>query len=106
MSVKKEKPMIFVTVCIHPSTGEMVLVQLLNWVRWHFSMGREMAQDVINEEKPEDHPAYWEAVSQCRNAMLASTMVQWCPSSVTHPENRGNDGLEGRVFIGEVVTCI
>ncbi|KAK7111394.1 nuclear pore complex protein Nup85-like [Littorina saxatilis] len=42
--------------------GEMVLVQLLNWVRWHFSAGREMAQDVINDEIPEEHPAYWEAI--------------------------------------------
>ncbi|KAL8565032.1 hypothetical protein ACOMHN_003408 [Nucella lapillus] len=42
--------------------GEMVLVQLLNWVRWHFSVGREMAQDVVQEEVPQDHPAYWEAV--------------------------------------------
>jgi len=33
------------------SPGEMVLVQLLNWVRWHFSAGREMSQDVVNAEK-------------------------------------------------------
>ena len=45
------------------STGEIVLVQLLNWVRWHFSTGREMAQDVIKDVIPEEHPAYWESVS-------------------------------------------
>ena len=43
-------------------TGEMILVQLLGWVRWHFSVGRELAQDVVNDDSPESHPAYWEAV--------------------------------------------
>ena len=38
-------------------------MQLLNWIRWHFPIGREMAQDVLKEEVPEEHPAYWEAVS-------------------------------------------
>ncbi|XP_076457331.1 nuclear pore complex protein Nup85-like [Babylonia areolata] len=42
--------------------GEMVLVQLLNWIRWHFPVGREMAQDVLQEESPEQHPVYWDAV--------------------------------------------
>lgn len=49
---------------IEITPGEMVLVQLLNWVRWHFTAGREMAQNVLSEESPEEHPAYWEAI--CR----------------------------------------
>ena len=56
----------YIPASIFVHAGEMVLVQLLNWIRWHFSSGREMAQEVLTEESPEEHPAYWESVSLVR----------------------------------------
>lgn len=44
-------------------TGEMVLTQLLDWLRWHFPGVHQLAQDVLNDDQPDSNNNYWEAVS-------------------------------------------
>ena len=40
-----------------------MLLQLLDWVRMHFVEGFRIAHDCMRLENPEDHPQYWDAVS-------------------------------------------
>ncbi|XP_025095043.1 nuclear pore complex protein Nup85-like [Pomacea canaliculata] len=44
------------------SPGEMVLTQLLDWLRWHFPGVHQLAQDVLNDDQPDSNNNYWEAV--------------------------------------------
>ena len=38
------------------------MTQLLDWVTWHFEEGKRIAQEVMQDEKPENHTKYWDAV--------------------------------------------
>lgn len=46
------------------SSGGVVLLQLLDWLRMHFVAGFSVAQECLREEYPEEHPSYWEAVKR------------------------------------------
>ncbi len=43
--------------------GGVILSQLLEWLRWHFVEADKSARAALELEKPQDHPAYWDAVS-------------------------------------------
>ena len=43
--------------------GGVVLNQLLDWLRFHFVEGTRLAQEAMQDESPEKHPDYWNAVS-------------------------------------------
>lgn len=45
------------------SLGGVVLVQLLDWLKWHFTQGDFTAREVMSEDEPEKHEQYWDAVS-------------------------------------------
>ncbi|XP_013379129.1 nuclear pore complex protein Nup85-like [Lingula anatina] len=42
--------------------GGILLVKLLDWLKWHFNEGEKKARDVLREDTPEENPEYWEAV--------------------------------------------
>ncbi|ESO85789.1 hypothetical protein LOTGIDRAFT_221230 [Lottia gigantea] len=39
----------------------LLLNQLLDWIKWHFTEGKQLAVEVIHDDLPAQHPAYWEA---------------------------------------------
>ena len=46
-----------------PPAGGSVLGQLLEWLRWHFLEGEQLARAAMDHDPPQDHPSYWDAVS-------------------------------------------
>lgn len=44
-------------------TGGLVISQLVEWLRWHFTDGERLFSDIKREEFPEDHSEYWDCVS-------------------------------------------
>ncbi|KAK6171584.1 hypothetical protein SNE40_019741 [Patella caerulea] len=40
----------------------LLLNQLLDWIKWHFTDGKRLAVDILHDEIPAEHPAYWEAI--------------------------------------------
>lgn len=44
-------------------TGGLVITQLIEWLRWHFTDGEKNAVEILREEKPEENPSYWDTVS-------------------------------------------
>ncbi|XP_064637372.1 nuclear pore complex protein Nup85-like [Lineus longissimus] len=47
---------------IDSAPGGMVLLQLLDWLKWHFTEGDKLAASVMRDEHPSDHDQYWPAV--------------------------------------------
>jgi len=41
----------------------MVIVQLLDWIQWHFTEGDRYAKESLESDSPESHPNYWNAVT-------------------------------------------
>lgn len=46
---------------IDTTPGAPSLRQLLGWIRWHFTEGKKLASEII-QDKPEKHSCYWEAI--------------------------------------------
>ena len=44
-------------------TGGVVIGQLLEWIRWHFTDGERLAAEILSTENPEQHREYWDCVS-------------------------------------------
>ncbi|KAF7494588.1 Nuclear pore complex protein Nup85 [Sarcoptes scabiei] len=44
-----------------PSAGTL-LVQLLNWIKWHFTYYVELANEMILNDLPQMHPNYWDVI--------------------------------------------
>ena len=44
-------------------SGGVVIGQLLEWIRWHFTDGERLAAEIIATENPEQHREYWDCVS-------------------------------------------
>ncbi|XP_029637665.1 nuclear pore complex protein Nup85 [Octopus sinensis] len=42
--------------------GAAPIRQLRGWIRWHFTEGNQLATEIIQNEKPENHPRFWEAI--------------------------------------------
>ncbi|KAL5019403.1 hypothetical protein ScPMuIL_005125 [Solemya velum] len=42
--------------------GGLVITQLIEWLRWHFTDGEKMAVEILREEKPEDNLSYWDTI--------------------------------------------
>ena len=40
-----------------------MISQLLEWLRWQFTDGERLATEILREETPEQHPEYWDCVS-------------------------------------------
>ncbi len=47
----------------HCISGGIVLQQLLDWVRVHFTEGDQLAKEVVQAEEPDFGENYWSAVS-------------------------------------------
>ncbi|XP_046584711.1 nuclear pore complex protein Nup85-like [Haliotis rubra] len=47
---------------VDTSSDGLVLRQLLDWLRWHFSEGKRLAMEVHRDEQPDSHPMYWDAI--------------------------------------------
>ncbi|KAJ8318293.1 hypothetical protein KUTeg_003384 [Tegillarca granosa] len=43
-------------------TGGLVITQLIDWLRLHDGYGDHLYSEVIQEEAPDQHPQYWDAV--------------------------------------------
>ena len=42
--------------------GGLILSQLLDWMRLHFTEGMRLAKEAMQDERPDAHPSYWPAV--------------------------------------------
>ena len=54
-------------------TGGIVISQLLEWLRWHFTDGERLATEILREESPEQHPEYWDCVSHISCLVVENT---------------------------------
>ena len=46
------------------NAGGIVLLQLLDWLRMHFTEAYKIAGDCVSLEDAAEHPQYWQAVTQ------------------------------------------
>lgn len=53
---------IFLSIAILFSGG-IIIGQLLEWLRWHFTEGEKLATEILVSENPERHSEYWDCVS-------------------------------------------
>ncbi|CAH1795134.1 unnamed protein product [Owenia fusiformis] len=42
--------------------GGVIVIKLLDWLRWHFTDGERQAQDAMKEDVPEENENYWQSV--------------------------------------------
>ncbi|KAL4240413.1 Nucleoporin nup85 [Mactra antiquata] len=47
---------------IDVAPGGIMMSQLLEWLRWHFSEGNSLYTDIQREEQPEHHKDYWDCI--------------------------------------------
>jgi hypothetical protein len=48
-------------------TGGLVVPQLLEWLKIHFTTAERMFGDLVKEEQPEHRSTYWDTVRQGYN---------------------------------------
>jgi len=43
-------------------SGGVVISQLLEWLRWHFTEGEQLFAEIERDEFPHQHTEYWDCV--------------------------------------------
>ena len=59
------------------SLGGVVLQQLLDWLRMHFTDGDRFFFEAMQDENPEHHPNFWQAVRKAF-ALLSQRKEMFC----------------------------
>ncbi|XP_052263142.1 nuclear pore complex protein Nup85-like isoform X2 [Dreissena polymorpha] len=47
---------------IDVAPGGLVISQLLEWLRWHFTEGEQLFAEITREEFPDQHVTYWDCI--------------------------------------------